>query len=437
MMNRTKISPLVVAATLLLGIVMQGCIKDKCDLTYTYMKYSPVYMSEAEFKAAVKVEAPRAVENPGKIYLKDSYLFVNEVGKGVHIFDNENPANPVALSYLNLPGNYEVTFHCDKMYADNSIDLVVFDMTNPAKPIEIERIENALPHMLEYRGYFADPSKGVVVSWEQEVKTEAYDCETGVPDLWQENQVDPSVVDNWDFQTGRTMNAAIPGKAGSMSRFTVKNDYVYVITPSQIEVYNDPNCGSPAHVGSVVIDTWGGQAEMVTQLNDLLLIGSTTGMFIYDVSANPATPEMLSVFTHVEACDPVVGEGKYAYVTLRDGPNQRCGANFSNQLDVINIENPRNPTLVKSFSMTNPHGLGIEDGVLFLADGSAGLRVFDASNPENVGNRELAHFQGMDGYDVILNDGLLILVGKDGIVQYDYNNLNAIEALSTIPVVSK
>ena len=123
----------------------------------------------------------------------------------------------------------------------------------------------------------------------------------------------------------------------------------------------------------------------------------------------------------------VAVSGEFAYII-----EQGIG-----EFKVIDISNPRNPSLVRSFSMTNPHGLGIENGTLFIADGSAGLRIFDASNPEEAGKNEIAHLQGMDGYDVILNEGLLIMVGKDGIAQYDYNNIDEIRSLSTIPVVSE
>ena len=64
---------------------------------------------------------------------------------------------------------------------------------------------------------------------------------------------------------------------------------------------------------------------------------------------------------------PVVVEGDYAYVTLRTGSN--CGGSL-NQLDVVNIKNIEFPILEASYNFTNPHGLGIDNGTLFLCDGS-------------------------------------------------------------------
>ncbi len=51
-----------------------------------------------------------------------------------------------------------------------------------------------------------------------------------------------------------------------------------------------------------------------------MFLGSTNGMYIYDISA-PDTPKYVSELQHVTSCDPVVVDDKYAYVTLRGGNN--------------------------------------------------------------------------------------------------------------------
>ena len=432
----TKLMNACLVVALMGTFLLQGCIKDKCDLNYTHAVYTPVYMSLDEFQNAVSVEAPKAITNPGKIFVKDGFLFVSEVAKGVHVFDNQDPQNPVGLAFINAPGNYDISFNCEKLYIDSSTDLLVFDMTSPSKPRFINRIQNALPHILEYRGYFADADKGVVVEWIEEIKTEAYNCETGVPPLWQDNRVDPDVMANNGGTNLRTVNPATPGKGGSMSRFALNGDNMYIVTPSQLLIYDAANCTEhPTRVQVKDLDQlWGGVAEMIFSMDDLLLIGTTNSMMIYDL-VNPEDPNFLSMFQHVTACDPVTSDGEFAYVTLRNQVNQPCGGGWNNQLDVLNIENPSNPFLVNSFPMTEPAGLGLDQGMLFIADGPAGLKVFDASVPAEVGRNSVASFGDYHGYDLIPNDGVLIMVGDDGIVQYDYADPKNIEKLSTIPVV--
>lgn len=436
--NFMKISTNVFKGLMALALVasfsLQSCLKDKCDLQYTYSKYTPVYMSLEDFRNAVAVEAPKAIQNPGKIYVKDNYLFVSEIAKGVHVFDNKNPQNPQALAFINAPGNYDIAFNCDKLYIDSSTDLLVFDMANPAQPQLINRVENALPHIVEYRGYTADANKGVVVEWVQEVVTEEYNCEVGVPQIWEDNQADDNTIASFNGATSRTINPATPGKGGSMSRFAIKGDYMYVVNPTQMLVYNASSCESPTRMNTIDLQNlWGGEAEMVFLMEDLLMIGSTNSLMIYSTD-NPASPDFLSFFQHASGCDPVTAQGDYAFLTLRNGDDNRCGDNFANQLDVINIGNPRTPYLVRSYAMTEPAGLGLDNNILFVADGPSGLRVFDAKDPEKVGSNEIANFTSMKGYDVIPDAGVLIMVGEDGIAQYDYSDPKDIQLLSTIKV---
>ncbi|MDX2245319.1 MAG: hypothetical protein SF052_00980 [Bacteroidia bacterium] len=430
---RTNIMRVLTATLLLATVSLTGCVEDKCDLEYTFSRYSPVYMSLEDFRNAVSVEAPQAVQNPGKIYVKDNYLFVSEIAKGVHIFDNKNPESPVAIAYINVPGNYDIAFNCDKLYLDSSTDLLVFDLNNPSQPQLINRVENALPHIVSYRGYTADANKGVVVEWVQEIATEKYNCETGIPTLWLDNQADATTIASMNGATSRTINPATPGKGGSMSRFAVSDDYMYVVTPTQMVVYNASVCESPSRMNTLDLELWGGEAEMIFSMDNLLMIGSTSSMMIYD-AVDPVRPVFLSNFQHVTACDPVTAKDGYAYVTLRGGNDNPCGDGFANQLDVLNISEPRLPFLVKSFPMTAPAGLGLDGNLLFIADGASGLRVFDATNPEKVGDNQLANFPAMEGYDLIPNEGVLIMVGEDGIAQYDYADPKNIKRLSTIAV---
>ena len=439
MIIHNKLFRLSLMLCLLTGMMLQGCIKDKCNMSFTYMEYSPVYMSMSDFKSAVEVKAPQDLKNPGKIYVKDNFLFVNEIAKGLHIFDNSNPEAPVALAFLNVPGNYDIAVKCDNLYLDSSTDLLVFDLANPAQPTLVQRVENALPHIVNYRGYTADPELGVVIEWKGEMKTVPYDCENSMPDVWLVNQValqeDNNVLTaNTGGNSSRTVNPSTPGTAGSMSRFAVKGEHLYILTPSELKVFDAQNCDQPVETNKVALEMWGGEAETIYTLNDLLLIGATSGMFIYD-SQDPNNPQMLSSFQHVTACDPVVAENGTAYVTLRNtGNNGPCGG-WTNQLDILDITNPSSPQLLRTYPMSGPQGLGITNGTLFVCDGDAGLKVYDASNAFDLESNQIAHFADVKATDVIPNNGVLVMVGEDGIVQYDYNDLQNLKKLSTISVV--
>jgi hypothetical protein len=130
---------------------------------------------------------------------------------------------------------------------------------------------------------------------------------------------------------------------------------------------------------------------------------------------------------HANACDPVIAEENYAFVTLRNGtPCTRA----SNQLDIVNITNVSAPSLVKSYPLTNPHGLSKDGDNLFICDGKDGLRVYDASSVTDL--KLISHIKEFETYDVIARNKLALVVAKDGLRQYDYSDIKNIRLISTL-----
>jgi hypothetical protein len=78
--------------------------------------------------------------------------------------------------------------------------------------------------------------------------------------------------------------------------------------------------------------------------------------------------------------------------------------------------------------------LGISAGTLFICDGAAGLKVFDASDPLAISSNQLQSFPGIHAYDVIHFQQRLFMIGDNGFYQYDYSNPSNLVLLSTIPV---
>jgi hypothetical protein len=66
-----------------------------------------------------------------------------------------------------------------------------------------------------------------------------------------------------------------------------------------------------------------------------------------------------------------------------------------------------------------------------------GLKVFDATNPLTVGSEQIKHFTSIHGFDVIPYKGTLMLIGNDGLFQYDYSDINNIKELGSIKVEKK
>ena len=50
--------------------------------------------------------------------------------------------------------------------------------------------------------------------------------------------------------------------------------------------------------------------------------------------------------------------------------------------------------------MQNPHGLGIDESLLFICEGEFGLKTFDAKDPLEIDQNLLAFFEERHAYDV-------------------------------------
>ncbi|MEZ5197684.1 MAG: hypothetical protein R2764_15230 [Bacteroidales bacterium] len=215
------------------------------------------------------------------------------------------------------------------------------------------------------------------------------------------------------------------GKSGSMAKFSISGDNLFIINEKDLKVYNISTTTNPTEINTLEVDFG---IETVFTLNGKLFIGSIDGVYIYDIS-NPQNILYLSRYQHITSCDPVVANDTLAFATL----NSQSGCRWQqgiNQLDVINIKNIVYPNLISSLNMTNPKGLAIDSSYLFVCDGEMGVRIFDFSNPYQLDL--ISGISGIDAYDIILDNKILYLIGRDGLFQYNYDNIHQIQLLSNI-----
>lgn len=158
-------------------LLFSGCENGFRDWNFNQMGYKPVYAPSGDLSEIIKSTAPRALTETGKIYVKGNYLMVNRPFAGVHVFDNSDPANPVNLAFLEIPGNMDVSMRGDFLYADYIGKIAVIDISDLKHPrvtqnVQIESTNQQYPpdeelNRRSWRTYFEcpDPSKGVVVGW--------------------------------------------------------------------------------------------------------------------------------------------------------------------------------------------------------------------------------------------------------------------------------
>jgi hypothetical protein len=396
----------------------QGCMKDK--ITYTYTILTPVYKSKEQVQANIKSNSPKPIQSPGKIFIYGQYIFLNEVDKGVHIIDNSNPGNPIAKAFIDIPGNLDIAVKGNTLYADMYDRLVTVDIKDPLNVKFIKDIPYIFPERSYGNGFIPDNNR-VIVGWiRKDTTVEVHPSGNG-------NFIPPNYSGGVTLSSGPSANVTPSGIAGSMARFSIVNDYLYAVDHHNIKSISISNANDPKLIATT---NAGWDIETIYPLKDKLFLGSMGGMFIFDIS-NPASPVSISQFVHARACDPVVADDNYAYVTLRAGTI--CGA-ANNELQVINIKNLASPSLFKTYSMTNPYGLCKDGNTMFICDGTDGLKIYNTSDISNF--KLIKEIQRIETYDVIAFNGNALVVAKDGLYQYDYSDLNNIHLTSKI-IISK
>ena len=406
-------------------LALPGC-KNYVDEYVTYTINEPVFMAASEFRSTVAVVEPQPIKEQGKIVFYNGYLYISQPGEGIHVIDNRDPSNPRNVAFIELLGNADMHAREGVLYADSYVDLVWFDMNDPAEPVFKGRKEGVFPEALpptenNFEIDYAksmNREKGIVVGWETVERKELvrdYKPRWWGWGGWQEYAMDSSAPSSTNSV----------GATGSMSRFAIYKENLYTVMNNMLAVF-DLSGEAPVKKGDNMYV--GFNVETIFSYKDCLFMGTPTGMIIYSVE-DPLIPEYQSMITHVFGCDPVVVEDDIAYITVRSGTF--CGQD-ADQLIIVNVANTKSPKHIVTYNMKSPKGLGIDNGTLFVC--SDGLQVFDSEDPTTIMANRLAHFKEMDGFDVIPYDNVLMMIAEDGIYQYDYSDVTEIKQLSRLPI---
>ena len=212
------------------------------------------------------------------------------------------------------------------------------------------------------------------------------------------------------------------GKSGSLAQYAVVGDYLYTVNSGVMDILDISDASKPKKLSKIHLP-W--DVETLFAYKNYLYIGGEDGVYIYD-NSNPLLPTSLSQFIHVESCDPVVVSDDIAYVTLNSSSGCWNGRYGANRLEILDVAEPSSPKLIKSLDMWSPTGLGVDDNKLFICDGDSGLKTFEITKDDSSGSVEIdldlkSTDADIDCYDVIADNGTLIVSNRKDIRQFDYS----------------
>jgi hypothetical protein len=304
------------------------------------------------------------------------------------------------------------------LYADMYCDLAAMDLSNPSGAIVKKYLTNTFHSLTNYSTSTNADSISVITSWKS--RDTVLSCE-GYSLL-----VTSCVNCNIFLAPGPSnyaISATTAGTAGSMARFATVGNYLYAADRTQLNVIDVTEAANPLAVKRQWLNA---SSETIYSFKNNLFIGATTGMSVYDIQ-DAASPKLVSWSGHWMACDPVIADGNYAYVTLHAG--SACGRTL-NEMDIYDITDLSRPSLVKTYPLTSPQGMSKDGNLLFVCDGSAGLKIYDAAGLPDL--KLVNHVQGIDTYDVITLNGIAYVVTKSGLYQYGYNSAGELHLLSNL-----
>src|SRR5690606_17706342 len=154
-------------------IALSSCVFGELDDSARYhippntSKYVPIVMKRSDLDGSIKFSDVKPMDNAGKIYVKDQYIFIVDKYKGVHVYNNQNPTSPVEISFLQIPGATDIAIRDQIYYVNQVTDLVAIDIHIPTNQATVtKRLPNMFPQMYSPDGYwFQVEDDEIIVDW--------------------------------------------------------------------------------------------------------------------------------------------------------------------------------------------------------------------------------------------------------------------------------
>ena len=287
-----------------------------------------------------------AVRLPGliqSIAINGSYAFAACGSAGVQFVDLSNPSLPVQRLTMNTSGNaWSVAVSGGYLFvADGVSGLRIVNIANPAAPV------------LAGAYYTVGPARAVTV-----VGTTAYllDQHEGLLLLDVSSPAAPSLVGSYaEFDSGQSLAVS-----GSTAYVVDGNNHLFVINVS--------NPASPSLTGSLLLANRVGRGLVVNGTSVYVAAG-TDGLLTIDVST-PAAPSLISATAMPGEAGSLALAGSSLYVA--DG-----FAGFQ----VFDVSTPASPSLQGDFPVgLRGSDVAVANNIAYVAAGESGLRLFNIAN---------------------------------------------------------
>ena len=416
----------------LLVAMLASCEKDSCEQTWTQVVPVPVTLNRSEVHDSIAAMPPREFCTGGNLYAYGQYVFVNVNREGYHLLDNSNPANPTPVAFLRVPGATHMAFVDGRMVSDSYADLLVLDFGGPTDLALV----SWTPNLLLQTDAFEVGEDAVAVGFEDRAVEFTQSCSGRVTGTWFGRGFGEDVAFNALSADAFRGGGSTPtvNTAGSLARLAFCDSRLYALSTDRLSAFDLVDDGLEARETTQL--GWG--QETIIRRGDHLYVASRSALRIFDI-AGCGDPRELGSAPHRWAWDPVAVEGNRAVVTTRWGEGTDA---LGGEMIVFDVADPANPIRLATHPLTQPVGLALHGGTLYVCDAVDGLRVYDfaGGGAESLTERELAGFPERRVLDVAVlpypAGAVLLGVGDDELSQFAVGDGGELETLVTLDVAT-
>ncbi|MHA1461860.1 MAG: hypothetical protein ACTSQ0_02190 [Candidatus Heimdallarchaeota archaeon] len=275
------------------------------------------------------------------------------------------------------------------LYICNDFDFKIIDISNKTDPFLASEIT------------FAGEPSATAVSGNTVVLAEGI---TGIDIINITDPLNPVLLSKYEDEVSQFKDVDIIG------------DNVYCATSEGLKIIDISDLENPTLLRSVAV---GAADNIVTSGNYAYLSVTGKDLCIVDIST-PATAFEETTLDTAEKPYDIAIEGTYAYVAV--------GASG---FQVIDITDPTSPSIDATQATTSAEGIAVSGDLVAIADGTAGLKLYNISNLVAI---VLADTELTSGYDAtkleIDGNDLFVAVKDDGIVLINITITNSITKLA-------
>ncbi|MCC7358035.1 MAG: hypothetical protein IT317_01060 [Anaerolineales bacterium] len=157
---------------------------------------------------------------------------------------------------------------------------------------------------------------------------------------------------------------------GGMLAVAVQGSYAYVGRGPRLEVYNVSNPANPTRVGVSAVLPRVVESIALSGNYAYITVGDN-GVRVLDVSS-PAAPVVVGALSADDNAAGVAVAGGRLYVVT--------GYTYGT-LDIYALDNPAVPQLLSHTNISGAYGLTVVGSLVYVAAGTGGLYIYDATNP--------------------------------------------------------